>query len=89
MTMMNQEIFPEHIKFIKDTDECRRLLESKLGKPVFMFSNYSYIEIDLQQNIWRTCLDYEWLYRHTPPSITIEELISLFRCLKIKKIFCY
>lgn len=89
ITMMNQEIFPEYIKFVKDTDEHRRILESNLGKPVFMFCDYSYIEIDLQKNAWWSCLDYEWLYRLTPPLITIEELISIIRSIKIKEIDCY
>lgn len=69
-----KENFPEHIKFVKDTNEHRKLLESKLGKPKFIFDNYSYIEINLQENSWRTCLDFEWLYRDKPPLISIEEL---------------
>lgn len=69
-----KEIFPEYIKFIKDTNEHRSLLESNLGKAKFLFDNYSYIEINLRENNWRTCLDYEWLYRDEPPLISIEEL---------------
>lgn len=54
-----KEIFPNHIKFVKDTNEHRRLLENKLGKSKFIYNNYSYIEINLQENTWRTCHDFE------------------------------
>jgi hypothetical protein len=72
-----KEIFPEHIKFVKDTNENRRLLEEKLGKTKFLFGDYSYIEINTKDNTWRNCMDFEWLYRDTPPLISIEEFINL------------
>ena len=71
-----KEIFPEQIKFVKDTNENRKLLEEKLGKCKFLFDNYSYIEINTKDNTWRTCMDFEWLYRDTPPLISIEEFIN-------------
>jgi hypothetical protein len=55
-----KENFPEHIKFVKDTDENRQLLEQKLGKTKFLFDNYSYIQINTKDNTWRTCMDIEW-----------------------------
>ena len=69
-----KEKFPEHICLIKDTNENRTFLENELGKPKFISDNYSYIEINLQENTWRTCLDYEWLYRNMPPLIDIVVL---------------
>jgi hypothetical protein len=73
---MIKEIFPEHIMFVKNTYENRRILENKLGKPKFIFDN-SYIEINLKENTWRTCLDFEWLYRDKPPLSKIEDIIEL------------
>ena len=69
-----KEYFPEHIKYIRDTDEIRILIENRLGKPYLVYDNHSYIEINLQENTWKTCMDFQWLYRDKPPCISIEEL---------------
>jgi hypothetical protein len=75
------------IEFIKDTKENRKLLESILGKPKFIFGDYSYIGIDLQEKTWRTYLNFEWLYT-TPPTttISIEVIVEELRNNKIEEI---
>lgn len=70
---------PDYIKHIKDTLENRKILEEKLGKPKFCFDNFSYIEINTKENRWRSCLDYEWLYRNQPNLMTIEEFLSTYQ----------
>jgi len=72
-----KEIFPEYIKFTEDTNENRKLLEDKLGKPKFLVDEYSYIEINTKDNTWRNCMTFEWLYRNVTPLISIEEFINI------------
>lgn len=69
-----KEVLPEHIKFVENTTLYRDFLESKLGKPKIDLGGHSYIEINLNENSWRVCLDFEWLYRDKPPLISMEEL---------------
>ena len=73
-----KETFPEHIKYIKDTDNNRGVLTLKLGNPKFVQNwEHSYIEINTKEKTWRTCNSFEWLYRNQPPLMNINHLIKL------------
>lgn len=72
-----KETFQDHIKYISDTNENREILSNRFGKPTFQFDSYTYIEIDLLNKTWRSCLGYEWLYRNTPPLTSIDDLLTL------------
>lgn len=72
-----QEIFPDNLKYLKDTQNNRVLVGNILGKASLEYVDISYIEIDLNDNSWRTCFNFEWLYRNTPPLITVEELKNI------------
>lgn len=79
MIRYKEEIFPKNIRFLID-DECdinRQQLTEIFGDiklhPVF-HKGHSYLEVDLEKKTWRTCMDFEWLYRNTPPITTIEQM---------------
>jgi hypothetical protein len=73
------ENFPEHIKFVKDTIENREKLKSLLGEPALMFDDFVYIQINIEDNTWRTTFSYEWLYRNQPPLLTLDEFINQYK----------
>ena len=77
-----QETFPEHILFMKDTNENRGILTLQLSdqkiEPL-MSKDFTYIEINLVEKSWRVCNAFEWLYRNSPPLIDIEDLLSLIK----------
>lgn len=63
------EIYPENIKYIKDTMENRAILKLKFGTIPFNDNcqQYSYIKFDTSNNTWKPSFDFEWLYRNSPP----------------------
>ena len=78
ITIFNKEVFPENIRFLVD-DECdinRQQLKEIFGGDwnSKFHTGHSYLEVDIKQRTWRPCLDFEWLYRNSPPTTTIEEM---------------
>ncbi len=84
MSFLQDEVFPEHLRFLRTTEEHVDILTSLLGdtRTIYLLSGFQsgYIEVDLDKLDWRLCMSYEFLYRTQPPIIDIVEL-----CNEIKK----
>lgn len=77
--MYKKEIFSDSVKFIKDTEHNRKILTDRLGKPDFIFDDYSYIEIDINKKTWKTHLTIHWLYRNQPPIIELSDVFTILK----------
>lgn len=63
--------------YIKDTMKNREIIESKIGKPSFVFDNFSYITVNVDKKEWRTSMDYEWLYCEKPELASIDSILEI------------
>jgi hypothetical protein len=82
MNLYTHEVYPENIKYIKDSLEIRKILKLNFGDTRFDDSKFgrpqlSYIKFDMTDNTWKTSFDFEWLYRNSPPLTSIEEILKL------------
>jgi hypothetical protein len=75
VTAYNKEVFPNYIVYVVDNPRNRRVLNKLIGEPQIEPKGYTYIEIDLLGDTWRSCLGHEWLYRNTPPLVELNDLI--------------
>jgi len=91
MDVYEEEMCPDYIKYVINTYENREKL-IMLCKDIFdiyLTDNIlycKYIEINFIMKYVSLSPDFNWLYRNTPPLITIEELIINLILNKIKKI---
>lgn len=74
-----KEAFPEHIKFVRNSDENRKRLTEKFGESTLWqdsMKNNAYIRVDLQEERWNPTFDFEWLYTNQPDLVDIKEIVG-------------
>jgi len=72
-----QEIYPDHIKYVIRSPYVDNKLTSLLGNSILSKMTTHYIKVDLIDKTWYPSPDFAWLYRNQPPLTTIEEIERL------------
>lgn len=83
-----EEVYSPHILYVKSNDKNLEDLDnikSLKGFQIYGISK-SYIEVDIEKLTWRTCFEYEFLYRNIPPINTVEDIKAVLRKNKIENI---
>jgi len=70
------EVYQEHIKYVLDTPENRKVMTKLYGKNLFSHMCFSYIRFNTINKTWRSSFDIEWLYRNPPPVVEICEIFK-------------
>jgi hypothetical protein len=74
------EVYPDNIVYIKDSETNRRVLTEKLGPSKIsldVFHEYVYLEVNTLTKEWRPTFAFAWLYRNQPPLVSTDALDNL------------
>lgn len=67
--------FPDHLRYLRDTESNRQDLIEKYGDQKHQFfNNQAYIEFDINTKKWNSTPSFQWLYRNQPTLISVDEL---------------